>query len=184
MPSLAEGQTRRPEAEGMKAYTILTMRVAGQDHETIAATVGVTVQTVKQVIKAAADDARRQARDIVNEQFMLALRRQEALYALCQKQLDDYAANKPTALPWKDILDTMKVMIQLMIRQSDLLGLDANKTKTANQGKSGVNDWLHDPNVSPQKVAEEAARYGIRVPERFAVEGFQWSVPLSSSQSS
>lgn len=182
MPAASE-TTRRPDVDAMKAYSILQMRISGYQPIEIARHLKIDEATVRHVIKAAADETRKQAREIVNEQFFLALRRNESLYNMLQKKLDNYEAlgGEAMGLAWKDVLDTVKVMLQLLVRQSDLLGLDNDRTKTANQGKSGVNDWIADPNVSIQKVAEEATRAGIRVPSSFVTEGMKWSVPLTES---
>lgn len=180
----AAGEARRVETEAMKAYTILSMRVAGVQPFEIARSLNLDEATVRHVVKAAAEETRKQTAEIVKEQFMLALRRNEHLYAECQKRLDEYGNGNPSLLTWKDMLETIKVMIQLLVRQSDLLGLDNKMTKAANRGKSGVYDWLADPNVSFQKVAEEATRAGIRVPSSFVEEGLQWSVNLTPPMSS
>lgn len=149
------------------AYTILEMRVEGTPVKVIAEKLGLDLQTVNYAVREAADLARRERKELVDQQFMLNYMRTESLYSKAQETLNRLFKMPDSLAYHKEIMDTIRVMLLILAQQSKLMGLDAQKT--APNKPFGL-DWITDPNTPEERLISEAKRLGVRMPVDFAGE--------------
>jgi hypothetical protein len=154
--------------EGRK-FTVLQMKTDGTTDYDVARELGISVSLVRQIVKEAADDAREQRRDLVDQQYMLHLNRTEFLYNVHLKRLKNFLAADKENCNFDRIMDTTKVLMVILERQAKLMGLDDKGTSTGGKrGSRDLNSWLSDPLTSNEDIVTRARHMGVPLPEEFS----------------
>lgn len=160
-----------PSFDPMTEYRVIQMKMDGASNNTIAAVMGLSLDSVVRIVAIAAKEAKAQRREIVDEKFMLSLLRLEKLHEKISERLnrymDDWSKDGVVPVLYHDeVMDAVKLLLAINVRLANLLGLDANKTSSATKARD-VHEWMNDPNVSEERLLESARRMGLRVPKAF-----------------
>lgn len=139
----------------LKHREVIRRRSAGQNVAEIAAEMGEPERTVYRWIAEATQAVRAENRSFVQEMFLISFHRLERLYEIIEKRLAKMATDD--ALFSRDVF---RAAIDVIDRQSKLLGLDRNKV-----GSKGRDEFLDG--ASDADLVAEADRLGIRLPEKF-----------------
>lgn len=136
------------------AERIFDLRMQGRGRTEIAQIVGLSAKMVDKHIRQQIEGLRLKNEELADEMYHIHQERLEELYALVRQEVDR-----------AEVFDAsmFKTMIQILERQSKLLGLDAAPKDRGPKRKD--ENWFLD--ATPHELIAEVESYGLEVPARF-----------------